>query len=37
MAVNMLNQLVLAQQNSTNNNKKELIVILKTGIAELIE
>ncbi|SNR34136.1 aminopeptidase N [Lutibacter agarilyticus] len=37
MAVNMLNQLVAAQQNSTNNNKKDLMVILKTGIAELIE
>ena len=37
MAVNMLNQMVIAQQNSTNDNKKDLIVILKTGIVELIE
>lgn len=37
MAVNMLNQLVATQQNSTNRNKKDLTVILKTGIAELIE
>jgi aminopeptidase N len=37
MAINMLNQLVYAQQQSNNANKKELIVILKTGIAKLIE
>ncbi|MFD1293935.1 M1 family aminopeptidase [Lutibacter holmesii] len=37
MAVNMLNQMVATQQNSTNANKKDLTVILKTGIAELIE
>ncbi|SDW90637.1 aminopeptidase N [Lutibacter oricola] len=37
MAVNMLNQMVSFQQNSTNTNKKELIVILKTGMANLIE
>lgn len=37
MAVNMLNQIVATQQNSTNRNKKDLLVILKTGISELIE
>ena len=37
MAVNMLNQMVSAQQQSSNSNKNDLIVILKTGIAELIE
>jgi len=37
MAVNMMNQMVVTQQNSTNTNKRELIVILKTGIADLIE
>ena len=37
MAVNMLNQLVYAQQQTNNSNKNELIVILKTGIAKLIE
>jgi len=33
----MLNQLVYAQQQSKNSNKEELIIILKTGIAKLIE
>lgn len=37
MSVNMLNQLVYAQQQSKNSNKNELILILKTGIAKLIE
>lgn len=37
MAVNMLNQMVNAQQSSTNSNKKDLIVILKTGISQLIQ
>jgi len=37
MAVNMINQLVYAQQQSTNANKDELILILKTGMAKLIE
>ncbi|WP_456379032.1 M1 family metallopeptidase [Lutibacter sp.] len=37
MAVNMLNQLVYAQQQSANSNKEELILILKTGMAKLIE
>ena len=37
MGVNMLNQLVYAQQQSKNSNKNELILILKTGIAKLIE
>ncbi|NLP58366.1 M1 family metallopeptidase [Lutibacter sp. B1] len=37
MAVNMLNQMVYAQQQSGNSNKNELIVILKTGMAKLIE
>ena len=37
MAVNMLNQLVSAQQQSNSNNKDELILILKTGMAKLIE
>ena len=33
----MLNQLVYAQQQTNNSNKNELIVILKTGIAKLIQ
>jgi len=37
MAVNMLNQLVRAQQGVNNSNKNELILILKTGIAQLVE
>jgi len=37
LGVNMLNQLVYAQQQSKNSNKEELIIILKTGIATLIE
>jgi aminopeptidase N len=37
MAINMLNQLVLVQEQSDNSNKNELIIILKTGIAELIQ
>jgi len=37
MAVNMINQLVYAQQQSNNSNKDELILILKTGMAKLIE
>jgi aminopeptidase N len=37
MGINMLNQLVYAQQQSKNSNKEELIIILKTGIAKLIE
>ena len=37
MAVNMINQLVYAQQQSSNVNKDELILILKTGMAKLIE
>ena len=37
MAVNMINQLVYAQQQSNNSNKEELILILKTGMAKLIE
>lgn len=37
MAVNMLNQAVKAQQQSDNSNKDELILILKTGMAKLIE
>lgn len=37
MSVNMLNQLVYAQQQSNNSNKEELILILKTGMAKLIE
>jgi aminopeptidase N len=37
MGVNVLNQLVQAQQQSQNSNKNELILILKTGIAKLIE
>ncbi|MFO7673730.1 MAG: M1 family metallopeptidase, partial [Lutibacter sp.] len=37
MSINMLNQLVNAQQQSKNSNKNELIIILKTGIAKLIE
>ncbi|MBK5210016.1 MAG: HEAT repeat domain-containing protein [Flavobacteriaceae bacterium] len=37
MSVNILNQLVYAQQQSKNSNKNELILILKTGISKLIE
>jgi len=37
MAINMLNQLVYTQQQSSNKNKDELILILKTGMAKLIE
>ena len=37
MAVNMLNQMVFMQQQSTNTNKNELILILKTGMSKLIE
>jgi len=37
LGVNMLNQLVYAQQQSKNSNKEELIIILKTGIAKLVE
>jgi len=37
MSVNMINQLVIAQEQSKNSNKNELILILKTGIAKLIE
>ncbi len=37
MAVNMLNQMVSLQQQSTNSNKEELIIILKTGMSKLIE
>jgi len=37
MAVNMINQLVYAQQQSNNSNKDELILILKIGMAKLIE
>jgi aminopeptidase N len=37
MSINMLNQLVYAQQQSKNSNKEELIIILKTGIAKLVD
>ncbi|WP_372744192.1 M1 family metallopeptidase [Lutibacter sp.] len=37
MAVNMLNQMVQKQLLSSNKNKDELILILKTGMAKLIE
>jgi len=37
MAVNMLNQLVRAQLEANNANKNDLVLILKTGIAELVE
>ncbi len=37
LSVNMLNQLVYAQQQSKNSNKNELIIILKTGIAKLLK
>ena len=37
LAINMLNQLVFMQKATTNSNKEELIVILKTGMARLIE
>ena len=37
MAVNMLNQMVQLQLLSTNTNKQELILILKTGMSKLIE
>lgn len=37
LSVNMLNQMVYTQQQSKNSNKDELILILKTGIAKLVE
>ena len=37
MAVNMLNQVVAAQQKANHPNKEQLILILKTGMAKLIE
>ncbi|WP_372801901.1 M1 family aminopeptidase [Lutibacter sp.] len=37
MAVNMLNQMVYMQQQANNTNKEELILILKTAMAKLIE
>jgi aminopeptidase N len=37
MAINMLNQMVQLQLLSTHSNKDELILILKTGMAKLIE
>ena len=37
MAINLLNQIVFLQQQSTNSNKEELIIILKTGMAKLME
>ena len=37
MAVNMLNQLVRSQQEANNANKNDLVLILKTGIAKLVE
>ena len=37
VAINLLNQIIYAQQTSTNNNKDELILILRTGLAKLIE
>jgi aminopeptidase N len=37
MAVNMLNQMVQMQLLSSNKNKDELMLILKTGIAKLLE
>ncbi|WP_298262550.1 M1 family aminopeptidase [uncultured Lutibacter sp.] len=37
MAVNMLNQMVYMQQQANNTNKEELILILKTSMAKLIE
>ncbi len=37
MAVNLLNQVIATQQKSGNSNKDELILILKTGMAKLIE
>ena len=33
----MLNQIVYMQQQTTNENKEELIIIIKTGMAKLIE
>lgn len=37
LSVNMLNQMVYTQQQSKNSNKEELIIILKTGVAKLID
>tara|TARA_R110001583_G_C5575703_1_gene402469 strand:- start:5 stop:1207 length:1203 start_codon:yes stop_codon:yes gene_type:complete len=37
VAVNLLNQMVRLQQQSSNANKEELIIILKTGMSKLIE
>ncbi len=37
MAVNMINQIVQAQKQSNNSNKEEIVLILRTGLAKLIE
>ena len=37
MAINMMNQMVQKQLLSSNKNKDELILVLKTGMAKLIE
>jgi aminopeptidase N len=37
MAVNMLNQMIQIQQNSSNTNKDELILLIKTKMVKLIE
>ena len=37
IGINMLNQMVQKQLLSSNKNKDELILVLKTGIAKLVE
>ncbi len=37
MAVNMINQLIQSQNQSDSDNKEEILVILKTGLANLME
>lgn len=36
VAVNLINQMIYLQQQSSNSNKDELILILKTGLAKII-
>jgi aminopeptidase N len=37
MAVNMLNQIIYMQQQSANSNKNEIVLMIKKGLAKLIE
>ena len=37
MAINMINQLISTQSKAENENKEEILIILKTGLANLME